>query len=70
MQFFFSLGLKEGQGLRQIVAQGEGVPCLFTFSQNGAISSNAVVRSSKEELVSNFKTRGVYFISVVMVQVR
>ena len=50
--------------------EGEGVPCLFTFSQNGAISSNAVVRSSKEEFVFNFKTRGVYFISAVMVQVR
>ena len=78
---FFSLGLKEGQGLRHIAAhaypkftevppEGEGVPCLFTFSQNGAISSNAVVRSSKEEFVFNFKTCGVYFISAIMVPVR
>ena len=49
---------------------GGGVPCLFTFSQNGAISSNAIVRSSKEEFVPNFKTREVYFISAVMAQVR
>lgn len=52
------------------IPRGEGVPCLFTFSQNGAISSKAIVLSSKEEFVPNFKTRGVYFISAVMAQVR
>lgn len=44
------------------------VSCVFTFSQQGAISSYANFDSSKDEFASNFKNRGVYFISAVMVK--